>query len=179
MNVMDLSYFISLIDGFGLCNTLIAAIAIVAAVILEKTLLKNKGRKFYALLPFATAVVMSLIGCLVRKGETSVPEAISDGASVGAAATAAYAILKGFLKGDFEDVPIDSLIIEGLLAGYLPEEELAAFAEECAVILREELSEEERFKKLCDRIVLARNDISLAEAQMLAKIILNVISAAK
>ena len=54
-----------------------------------------------------------------------------------------------------------------------------AFKTHPSLVPYEELSEEERFKKLCDRIVLARNDISLAEAQMLAKIILNVISAAK
>ena len=176
---MDLSYIVSFIDGFGLCKTVIAAISVAAAAIMEKTLLRNKGKNFYALLPFAVGIALGIIYCFARNGEASLAEAISDGASSGAVATAVYAILKGFAGGDFEDVPIDSLIIEGLLAGYLPEEKLSAAAEECAVILREELTEEERFKKLCDGIITAADDISLAEAQMLAKIILNVISAAK
>ena len=131
-------------------------------------------------MPFVAGTVFNMIFSLFCEKNGTFGQILKDGLSTGSAATVIYAVVTGFIteQPEYESVPLDSLLLEGLLAGYVSPEDLPATAAAIAEILREDLSKEEERQRLTDALN-AFPSITPVEAEMLVKIIQNVLTAAE
>ena len=178
-SVMKMSDLFGFLSGYSSRKILLAAAALAVSLIVKKFLKKRKLKKLAAALPFAVGVVLRLIYTLAVNADENFGNVIEDGASAGSIATVIYALITGFFKdpSDYEEVPLDSLIIEGLLAGYVPDGELKTAAEKIAAVLREDLPKDDEREKLISALKEVCPQISGAEAEFIVKIILNVLTA--
>ncbi|MBP5307796.1 MAG: hypothetical protein J6Z34_01535 [Clostridia bacterium] len=177
---MKFSDLFAYLSGYSSCGIIVAVAALAVTLVLKKTLLKKKLKKLCLVMPFIVGIVFFLLWSAFTAPEKNFGEAIKNGTSAGGAATVIYAIITGFMKdpSDYEEVPLDSLIIEGLLAGYVPDDALKPAAEKLAAVLRENLPPEAEREKLTAVLAEVCPRITKAEAEFIVKIILNVLSAA-
>jgi len=180
VTTMSLSDVYYLLSDYSLDKILLASAALGVTLILKKTLLKKKLKRLSAIMPFVAGTVFNMIFSLFCEKNGTFGQILKDGLSTGSAATVIYAVVTGFIteQPEYESVPLDSLLLEGLLAGYVSPEDLPATAAAIAEILREDLSKEEERQRLTDALN-AFPSITPIEAEMLVKIIQNVLTAAE
>lgn len=175
MSFSDIYYLLS---DYSVDKIVLAGAALGLTLLLKKTLLRKKLHRLLSIMPFVAGITLNLIAALASPTDASFGEIIKTGLSTGSAATVLYAGICGLTEGktDYEVVPLDCLVIEGLLAGYADDAELSGLASECAEILRCSLpgdEEEQRLKLL----LTSRTRATEAETEMLVKIIRNTLAA--
>ena len=176
MKFLDLFGYLS---GYSSRKIVLSIAALAISLILKKIFGKSKYKKLAAVMPFAAGILLYLARAFIVSPEENFGEIVKEGTSAGSAATVIYAIIMSFLKdpSDYEEVPFDSLIIEGLLAGYVTDADLKTAAEKLADILRENLPPDDEREKLVAVLRELCPDITEAEAEFIVKIILNVLTA--
>ncbi len=176
---MKLSDLFAYLSGISAYNILLSALALTVTLLLTKFLKKRKLKRLYSIMPFAAGIILNLICSLIFGYTENFGEILKKGTETGSTATVIYVIVSGFFKDDsaYEDVPLDSLLLEGLLAGYFPDENLSEICNGCAEIIRN--SEGEEMKTALKEKLLSNSEIlTEPEADMLIKIISNVLTAA-
>jgi hypothetical protein len=138
----------------------------------------KKLYRLLSVLPFITGVALQLIFSLFAGDNDTFGEILKEGISTGSAATVLYAGLCGLTKPQTEYVsmPFESVVIEGLLAGYVEDGCLAEVSSLCADVLSSSLPPEEEEEKLLS-ILAERTTANTAEAAMLVKIMHNTLIA--
>ncbi len=176
MSFSDTIYYLS---GFSPIKIVLSILALIASLILKNPLKRIKLRKLTALIPFVCAIILNLLYAVIFNPKLTFGDVLKEGISTGSAATAIYAVITGFLKEqtDYQIVPLDSLIIEGLLAGYIPDDKLTEVASNCAEVLQQDIHGDKQMDAI--KNILAKNTVSAtdAEIEMLAKIMRNILIA--
>ena len=174
---MNTSDVFELLNEYGPLKIAISAIVLIITAILEKVVKNNSFKRLSGILPFAIAISICAAASLLFPEVYPIAEAFNNGVTCGCLVIVVRTVFEGFLlRGEFENVPIDSLVIESVLAGYVPDDVLPQTAEECAEILRVSTAEPSQ-EKVKSIIIGASKCISPAEADFLVKIIINVITA--
>ena len=175
MNFSDIYYLLS---DYSVGKILLSLCALGISILLKSKLSEKKYRRVVALLPFIVGILLNLVFALVVGNNEQFGTVFKNGISTGSVATVIYTALYGFANPieDYEEVSLDALIIEGLLAGYVTDGNLKQVSLTCTQILQEcldENSEIERLKQTIESLTTATS----AEAEMLAKILHNVLTA--
>ena len=175
MNFSDIYYLLS---DYSVGKILLSLCALGISILLKGRLSQKKFRRIVALLPFIVGIVLNLVFALVVGNNEQFGTVFKNGISTGSVATVIYTALYGFANplDDYEEVTLDSLIIEGLLAGYVTDGNLTQISQICTQILQECLDEDSEIEKL-KQAIESLTTASSAEAEMLAKILHNVLTA--
>lgn len=172
---MSFSDLYKLLAEYSVDKIMLALTAFIGTLLIKKTLLKNKSKRFASLLPFILGVILNLIISFFKRDDGTFGEIFSSGISTGSAGTVIYAFAEGLKgKADYEEVYLDSFLFEGVLAGYVPTENLPAVAERCAVILRTIEGEDEQLTAL-QKEILEHSSADEAQALLIAKLMRNVL----
>ena len=155
----------------------VAAAAVAIAIVIKK-FFPRKLKRIAGILPFLSGIAISFIWSLAANGDTPFGTVIKEGTDTGGAATVIYALIMSVFDKDTEAIPFDALIIEGLIAGYVADEQNAEAAEACAEILRKN-SGEARTELLKQTLLDYSDNMTPIEADMMVKMIENVLSAVK
>ena len=175
MNFSDIYYLLS---DYSVDKILLAGASLGITLLLKKTLLRKKLHRLLSIMPFIAGITLNLTCAMLMGSGDSFGMIIKSGLSTGSAATVLYAGICGLTeeRGSYEVLPFDSLVIEGLLAGYVDDGMLSSVASECADVLRLSLSAEKEHEEL-KKLLTEKTAASDAEAEMLAKIIRNTLAA--
>lgn len=167
-----------LLSDYSVDKIVLAGAALGLTLLLKKTLLRKKLHRLLSLMPFVAGVALNLIAALFSGADGYFGEILKSGLSTGSAATVLYAGICGLTeeKKNYEETTLDSLIIEGLLAGYVADGDLTALSRECAEILRCSLPEQEEVSQL-KLLLKEKTSASDIEVEMLVKIIRNTLVA--
>lgn len=144
------------------------------ASIIVKKITDNKYKKLSSVLPFLAGITANLIVCAFSGTDGNFGDEIERGMRTGSAATVLYVIICGFFKEDYVSIPFEALVSESLLAGYVAQENLSKVAEKCAEILIKysENNDTDILTELTEFLNETIHD--KREAEMLAKMLLNV-----
>lgn len=159
---------------------IIGVLAFIVTAIVEKTVAKNRCHRLCAMLPFVVGIAISLVFHALLAENATFGEVFKEGVSCGCVGVVLRSFIKDVIRGrsNYEDVPFSSLVLEGMLSGYVEEGALKAVAEECADILLAEADTDKAIDAVYRKLV---QDYGLTEsdAELLAKTAANVLIASQ
>ncbi len=177
---MNLSDLTNLLSSYGADKILLAVLSLAISLTLKKLVFKKSFKRLSAMCPFLVGTAFSLIaGAFTEK---DFAEIVKEGVNIGSAATVIYTFIMSFILGDgYENIPVDSLVLEGMLAGYIPNEELADVAEVIAEALREQSASDPENAVFCVKkaILECAPNVPDEVAELMAKAAVNVFIASK
>lgn len=159
---------------------IIGVLAFIVTAIVEKTVAKNRFFRLCAMLPFVVGIAISLVFHALLAENVTFGEVFKEGVSCGCVGVVLRSFIKDVIHGrsNYEDVPFSSLVLEGMLSGYVEEGALKAVAEECADILLAE-ADTDRAIDAVYRKLMQDYGLTESDAELLAKTAANVLIASQ
>lgn len=170
---------IELFTCYGLDVAALAAVTCALTQILKNTLLKRAQKRLFTFLPYAIGAALytgyaAVANACSGNAGVNFADALSHGVTTGAIATVIYAVWRQFIKGGSSSVAEG--VIAAMVSGYVEEGKEGETAAEISAALGE-MTDDERIEKCADIIVSRANgDISRAEIEALAKLIVETVA---